>query len=331
MPIKKRYLFLASLFMTALLFGCSDNSNNADDDTGSQEPVADESSDSADSDSGRVLTDAVGHEVTIPDAPEKIIASYLEDYLVALDVTPAAQWSILDGQGLQDYLQDYLQAVPPIPYELPYESVTSFSPDLLLISSAEAVDDGKYEQYSKIAPTYVVGADNNSDWRENLLTIAEVLDLENKAQQLLASYDEKAQAAKEEIQAAIGTDATAAALWLVADSFFIVSENVSSGAVLYEDLGIAVPDVVKEISGDAAANWSPISLEEIATLEADHLFLINSDNASGAEMLNDPVWQSIPAVKNGQVYEYGPETSWLYTGPIASAQMIDHVVESLVK
>ena len=37
----------------------------------------------------RILTDAMGHEVTIPANPERIIASYLEDNLVALGITPA--------------------------------------------------------------------------------------------------------------------------------------------------------------------------------------------------------------------------------------------------
>ena len=52
----------------------------------------------------RTLTDAMGHEVEIPANPQHIIASYLEDNLVALGITPVAQWSVNDGAGIQNYL-----------------------------------------------------------------------------------------------------------------------------------------------------------------------------------------------------------------------------------
>ena len=99
---------------------------------------------------------------------------------------------------------------------------------------------------------------------------------------------------------------------------------------MYGDLGLSTPNVVKEISSTATGNWSAISLERLAELDADHIFLINSDKGNGAEMLQDPVWENIPAVKNGHIYEYGAETSWLYSGVIANTQIIDGVVESLV-
>lgn len=272
----------------------------------------------------------MGHEVTIPANPEGVIASYLEDNLVALGITPVAQWTVNDGASIQDYLQDELKDIPTIPYDLPYEVVTSFAPDLLIMGSADIVEGGKYEQYSKIAPTYVLETDNNSDWRDKLLKVGEVFGKTEEAEQVLAEYDEKAKASKELLQDSIGNE-SAAAIWLVNNNFFIVGDNVSSGAVLYEDLGLATPNVVKEISDTATSNWSAISLEKLAELDADHIFLINSDKGNGAEMLKDPVWQEIPAVKNGNIYEFEAETAWLYSGPIANSQIIDDVVESLTK
>lgn len=66
-----------------------------------------------------------------------------------------AQWTV--GQGsIQDYLAKELKDVPTISYDLPYEAVLKFEPDLLLISSSALVEGGKYKEYSKIAPTYVV-------------------------------------------------------------------------------------------------------------------------------------------------------------------------------
>ncbi|MEK5037374.1 iron-hydroxamate ABC transporter substrate-binding protein [Sporosarcina sp. FSL K6-3457] len=326
---KKISIIIASfLALVLLLVGCSDKNNEVTEKESEQaEPVETEVKEIPED---RTLTDAMGHEVTIPANPERIIASYLEDNLVALGITPVAQWSVKDGTSIQQYLQDYLKDVPIIPHDLPFEVVTSFTPDLLLVQSAQVVEGSKYEQYTKIAPTYVVEVENNSDWRAKLLTVGEVLGKADEAKQVLADYDKKASEAKQIIQDAIGTE-SAAAIWLVNNNFYIVGEHVSSGAVLYGDLGLTTPSVVKEISSTATGNWSAISLESLAELDADHLFLVNSDKGNGAEMLKDPLWKNIPAVKNGNIYEYGAETSWLYAGAIANTQIIDGVVESITK
>ncbi|MEK5068763.1 ABC transporter substrate-binding protein [Sporosarcina sp. FSL K6-1508] len=321
---KKRSVILSSfLALSIALTGCSDNNKTEEQSKDNEsKSVTEEAS------AERTLTDAMGHEVTIPVKPERIIASYLEDNLVALGITPIAQWAVNDGASKQNYLQDYLKDIPTIPHDLPFEVVTSFAPDLLIMNSAEAVEGSKYEQYTKIAPTFVLEVENNSDWRDKLLKVGEIFGKTNEAKKVLEEYEKKATDSKKIIQDSIGKE-SAAAIWLVNDTFFVVSENVSSGAVLYGDLGLTIPNVVHEISSSATGNWSSISLEKLAELDADHIFLINSDKGNGAEMLKEPLWQNIPAVKNGHIYEYEAETSWLYSGPIANTQIIDGVVEVL--
>ncbi|MGP4039241.1 ABC transporter substrate-binding protein [Gracilibacillus sp. D59] len=329
---RKNWLLCLSAAFLFVLAACGNG-----EDTDSAEPSAEENEakegqtaddNGAEGEETRTVTDAMGHEVTIPANPKRVIASYLEDYLVSLGITPVAQWSVREGEDIQEYLQDDLEGIPTIPSELPYEAVTSFEPDLLLMDSASMVEDNKYDQYNKIAPTFVVGTKQNNDWREELKIISEVFGMEEKAEEVLTEYEAKAKDAKEQIQSAIG-DESVAALWLFADTFYIVSENLSSGDLLYNDLGLTAPSVVSEISETTTANWSEISLEKLAELNADHIFLVNSNN--GSSVLEDPIWQNIPAVKKGNIYEYGQDSSWLYTGPIANSQMIDDALESLVK
>ncbi|KXG08671.1 putative siderophore-binding lipoprotein YfiY [Anoxybacillus sp. P3H1B] len=277
----------------------------------------------------RILTDAMGHEVKIPANPKRVLASYLEDPLLALGIKPVAQWSVNNGASVQGYLQDQLKDVPTIPYDLPFEAVQKFSPDLIIIDSASMVEGGKYEQYNQIAPTYVIGKEENNDWREELLRVGEIFGKKEKAEKLLDDYEAKVKEAKEKI--ADAGNPSVAAIWLVNGSFFVVSEKLSSGAVMYEDLGLKVPKVVKEISESGTANWNPISLEKLAELDADYIFLVNSDKANGSPILNNKLWKSIPAVKAGKVYEFSPDESWLYTGIIANEQIIDHILKSIAK
>lgn len=334
---KKKIWIIASLLVALTLLAACGNSKNTTENGQSeaQTPSEQNSGSEAKPEEGtteakteRTLTDAMGHEVKIPAEPKRVIASYLEDNLVALGITPAAQWSVKGG-NVQDYLQEYLKDVPTIEHDLPFEAVASFQPDLLIMDSASMVEGNKYSQYDKIAPTYVVGTEVNNDWREELMQVGEIFDMKEEAQAALDKYEQKAKDAKEQIQQAISGE-SAAAIWLVGGKLFVVSETLSSGAVMYGDLGLTVPNVVKEISASATGNWSSISLEKLAELDADHLFFINSDG-DGAEVLQDPLWANIPAVKNGNIYEYGKETSWLYTGTIANTQIIDDVLESLVK
>lgn len=321
---KKFVLVLMSLMVMSLwLAACgSNNKNEAANNAATNAPAATEAP------TERTLTDALGNEVTVPANPQRIIASYLEDHLVALGIKPVAQWSV--PNGIQDYLKDSLADVPTIGYDLPFEAVTSFDPDLILMAYDSNVEGDKFAQYSKIAPTFTIGDKLTADWRAALLKVGEVVGKSEEAQKALDAYDVKAKDAKEKIQG-FAAGESAAALWFVQGSFYIVSEKLSSGDLLYNQLGLAVPEVVKEISAAGTGNWNAIPLEKLAELDADHLFLINSGTDADSQALSDPIWQNIPAVKNGKLYEYPSTSSWLYAGTIAYSQVIDDVLESIVK
>ncbi|MDO3409976.1 ABC transporter substrate-binding protein [Saccharibacillus sp. CPCC 101409] len=276
----------------------------------------------------RVMKDAMDHEVTIPAEPKAIIASYLEDNLVALGVKPVAQWMIKSDQ-VQAYLQDSLSGVPGIPFDLPPEVVASYSPDLILIDGPDLVAGEKYKQYSAIAPTYVVGGAENNDWRDELLTIGDVLGKKDEAQKVLDDYDAKAADAKTKVDEATGGAKKAAVLWVLEKDVFVVNQNLSSGDVIYNDLGMTVPDIVKQASESSESNWSSLSLELLADIDADYLFLVNASGKDKDQVLSDPVWKNIPAVKEGQVYEFTGDSSWLYTGAIANGKIIDDVLSSV--
>ncbi len=282
-------------------------------------------------DDARKLTDAMGNEVAIPAEPQRVIASYLEDHLVALGVKPAAQWSV--PNGIQDYLQEGeggLEGVPTISYNLPPEEVASFEPDLILIGSESSVQNDLYSQYSKIAPTYVLGDEVNADWRAALSKIGEVLGKDKEAKLALDAYEQKVKATKEKLGDTVNGK-SAAILWLTQKQFYIVDNTVASGAVVYGDLGINPPNLVNEIPEEARASWNPISLEKLAELDADYIFLVNSDTGQTAETMDTGLWKSIPAVKAGEVYEMDTKSSWLYSGSVAGTRVLDDVAAALGK
>lgn len=321
--------------MTLVLSACGNNNGNAVNNAGeaatapaattAPAPTAEATTAPA---AEKTVTDAMGHKVTVPANPQRVLGSYLEDYLVTLGVTPVAQWSVTNG--VQDYLADALKDVPTISYDLPLEAVTSIAPDFHIVQSEGSVQNGLYDQLNKIAPTYVLGDEVSKDWRKSLLTIGDLLNKTSEAEAAIEAYDQKAAEAKAKISAAIG-DESVAILWLTQKNLYIVDETRSSGAVLYGDLGLQLPNLVTEIPADSRATWNPVSLEKLAELTADHIFLVNSVQNEGSDILNGPIWKGIPAVKAGNVTEFSPESSWLYTGAYANSKIIDDVLSTLVK
>ena len=312
---RSTWLTLLAACSLTLLGACGTN-NDSTDSSGSA---------TTSSEIATTFTDAMGNEVTVPENPQRVIGSYLEDYLVALGVTPVAQWTVGNDSD-QAYLQDKLADVPRINYDLPYEDVLSFEPDLLLMDSNSMVEGDKYDQYSKIAPTYVVTNSEEVTWRERLTDIAKVLHKEEQAAQVEADYDDLVAATKETYADQI-QGKSIAVLWVVNNSVFMVSETKSSGQLLYHELGFEVPSLVSEISESATADWSAVSLEKLAELDAYYLILVNSDK--GADFFSEQVWQNLDAVKNNHLWEFGPESSWLYNGPIAYTKMIEDIQSKL--
>lgn len=308
-------IMLGALTLSLTLAACAAENDEQENGTLTEEETVETE------EGPRVMTDGTGNEVEIPEDPEAIIASYLEDYLVALDVRPAAQWSIGDGEGVQFYLQDELGDVPTIPYDLPYESVLEYEPDLIIIR--DQVEQDMLEQYQQIAPTYVMNS-SPTDWRETLLELGEILDKEDEANEVIETYNVRAEETAE-VVSDVADGETAAAIWMIDTTLFVVHPERSSGAVLYGDAGFELPDVLNDLSDEA--DWASISLEELAEMDVDHLFLISDDEEPA--LTEDRLWQNIPAVANDNVYTFDSQSAWLYYGPIANEQVLGFIEDSL--
>lgn len=293
----------------------------------SEENTAEESTENAAGEEF-TLTDDAGNEVTVPENPERIIGTYLEDDLLTLEETPAAQWTVGED-SVQEYLQpEGLEGLPLMPFDLPFEAVVQEEPDLLMLSSSDLADGEKYDSYSKIAPTFVVESGSYDDWRDRLTRVSEVFGKEDLAQEKVAEYDALIEETSAELESEVGEE-TAVAIWWTGDSYFISNKDKSSGEVLYNDLGLSVPPLVEELSTDNETPWIEASLESLAEMKADHIFFIGNAEGDSETAFSDDVFKNIPAVENGNVYEYTQADSWLYSGYIANSLIVEDVEEAL--
>ena len=310
---------LAVLMLGVSIFaaGCSNEEANTSEES-SEESTGEE----------RILTDDAGNEVTVPENPERIIGTYLEDDLLTLEETPAAQWTVGED-SVQEYLQpEGLEGLPLMPFDLPFEAVVQEEPDLILLSSGDLASGEKYDSYAKIAPSFVVESGSYDDWRDCLTRVSEVFGKEDLAAEKVAEYDTLVEETSAELESEVGEE-TAIAIWWTGDSYFISNKDKSSGEVLYNDLGLTVPSLVEELSADNETPWIEASLESLAELDTDHIFFIGNAEGDSEKALSDDVFKNIPAVENGNVYEYTQADSWLYSGYIANSLIVRDVEEAL--
>ncbi|WP_188455266.1 ABC transporter substrate-binding protein [Virgibacillus oceani] len=321
MKTKSRFIMIAILFVLALIVSACGN-----DDTKSG--YSDEKAESGGN--SEVTIDSKMGEVTIPADVERVLAPYHEDALLALGVTPVAKWAI--GTSVQDYLEPQLEDVPSIEWNLPLEKVLEKTPELIILESNLDSYEGSVEDYQKIADaTYVMTEEVTDNWRKQVELFGKMLGKEEKAEEVLTSYDEKVANAKKKLSESIG-DETIAAIWVAGDQFYLFEQNRHSAEVLYSELGINQPEFVKSLGEADLTQWNALSMEKLSELKADHIFLLALEGEQGIETLkNSKVWQSIPAAKNDHVYIMNDPSFWTNKGLIASEKTIDAVVDTLVK
>jgi iron complex transport system substrate-binding protein len=308
-----RFIIIGTLCVALILTACGQNGGTQKGNGEAKQDIT--------------VTDAMG-KVTIPDKPQRVLAPNMEDSLVALGLTPAAQWSI--GSTVHDYLQSYLKDVPKIEWDLPLEQTIKANPDLIVFSSAASIKKGEYEEYKKIAPTYVYKDEESADWRKQLQVMGQLLGKEEKAKEALADYDAKSKKASADIKEAIG-DESAAILWVFGKQYYLFENTRYAANVLYHDLGVVQPEMVKKLP-KAGTNWSPVSLEALADLDADHIFLVSRPSEAGVKQLKQSsVWKNLPAVKKGNVYEMEDPSHWTINGLVANKLTMDKIMESLTE
>ncbi|MGR9047805.1 ABC transporter substrate-binding protein [Halobacillus faecis] len=319
---KKVTLYITGLLLLVLLVtGCSSDGEDPSSTSGDSDEATNEET------SERTLTHAMG-EITLEEKPERILAPYLEDSLVALGEKPVAQWSI--GESVLDYLQPQLEGVPKVGWDLPVEQAIEQNPDLIIFSAPSALQNGSYEDYSSIAKTYVFDEETGADWRKQLTTMGEILNKQDEAEQVLSDFDQKVEEASATIKENIG-DESVAFVWTMGEQFYVFDENRYGAEIFYNEMGIAKPEFLQSLP-EEGEQWNPVALEKLGELDADHVFLIGNEGEPGFEILeNSSVWQNTPAAQNGQVYEVNDPSHWTIDGVIAHEMSIDQMVDTLSK
>ena len=181
--IRHHILLCFLIFMMAALTACghSNSAGSATDQTTTAAAAETQGTTTA-ADQSQVNT--FKHDfgsAEVPAHPERIAGLYLEDYLTALGIKPVTQTVI--GSFSLKYLQSEIGDLPKVDTSaLDFEAMLSARPDLILLAFPTYANDGNYDKFSSIAPTYVFGAEAPDQWRETMVTIGELTGKQTEAQ-----------------------------------------------------------------------------------------------------------------------------------------------------
>ncbi|WP_346780774.1 ABC transporter substrate-binding protein [Paenibacillus sp. PastF-2] len=325
---KRTYWILYPLLLTLALVAsaCSNSSTNAGtattkSNTASSAPASASPQPEATTAPAAVKTvTTVNGEIEIPAEPKRIVAEEYLGSLIALGTIPVGA----PGLTLENvYFKEALAGVSDTGTygKMSPENIIALEPDLIISGMADS-----YETLSQIAPTVIVPYGELKNAHEELTYFGKLLGKEQEAKDWLDDYDKRIAAAKAKVDAAIPAEATFSILEHTDKSTWAYGDNFGRGRqAVYQALGRKPPTAVADVIMEK--QWAEISNEMLPSYAGDYL-IVTDNNQALEDFSNDPIWGSLPAVKNGHIYVWKEERSWYYD-PIAVLSQTEELADWL--
>jgi len=204
------------------------------------------------------------------------------------------------------------------------EALLAYGPDVII--GGNAINQDIVAELEKIAPTVILDEQTTDvwgDWPSVVTKFGEILGQEDVAESYISDYKAKLQSAKEKLA---GLEGTVAFVQVREKQVYLQGTNYLKP--YYEGLGLTPPE-----SADIAEG-AELSLEGLAVLDPDHLFLgfFNYGDKSVPALTDQwedsEVWSRLKAVENNHVYAINGELALGY-GPIGNSYGVDEVLKAL--
>ncbi|MCX2721803.1 ABC transporter substrate-binding protein [Roseibium salinum] len=274
----------------------------------------------------RDVTDSMG-TVTVPDEPKRVVVLTNEgtEALLALGVTPVGAANSWNGDPWWDHISEAMEGAEPVGKEsaVNLEMVAALEPDLILGNKQR--HEEIHAQLSAIAPT-VMSQELRGDWKINFRLYAEALGKQAEAEAAIDDYDAAVASLREKLGDHLNEEVSV--IRFVPGQIRIYQLDSFSG-VLLKDIGFNRP---------ANQNVEEFAIrtgkESIPDMDGDRIFYFTYETGNGEgsaleeEVLSDPLWQSLSAVKAGNVHRVS-DAIWNTAGGIIAARLMLQDIERI--
>ncbi len=283
------------------------------------------------------LTDARGKELTL-DAPATEVVGLewgVVENLVSLGVMPTGVADVkgygnwVSSAPLDDDVKDVgMRGEPSV------DALVGLNPDLVIATTD--LPENVVEQIEQAVPVLVLRGASADDpigqMRENLTLVAEAVGRTDKAEELLAGFDQTlADGARKVAEAG------------AAGRGFVLADGYLEGSTLSIRMFTAdslVGAVGNELGlknawtgeGDPDYGLAQTDVEGLTAL-GDVEFVYYDNAAVGEDpfqkgLAGNAIWASLPFVRGGNVHRL-PDGIWMFGGPASTAQFIDALVAAV--
>lgn len=267
----------------------------------------------------REVSHAMG-ATTVPDDPERVVVLTNEgaEALLALGVTPVGAANSWTGDPWYDHIAEAMEGVEPVGTEsaVNLELVAALEPDLILADKQR--HEEIHGQLSAIAPT-VLSEELRGDWMENFALYAEAVGREAEGRAVMEDFRARVAATAEALGPALEEEVSV--VRFLAGQIRVYQLDSFSG-VLLDPLGFARPE--NQAVEDFALR---VGKESIPDMDGDRIvhFTYEPGDGEGSalaeEVLDDPLWQSLSAVKAGRVHAVD-DAVWNTAGGVLAARLM---------
>jgi iron complex transport system substrate-binding protein len=270
----------------------------------------------------RVVQHKLG-TVCIPVNPQRIIAlspKYLVDPLLAIGVQPIGM-AMSDHQGEEDLeglTPNDIKAIQEVGdlYRPSLEKILKLKPDLIL--AMDFAHTAIYEQLGAIAPTVLVNQKEHFSFKKNLLYLAQLFDRTAEANRVLSQYEARLQQLRKQLNRK--PEEIEVTVLIYYSGTFVITKPAHTSHEIFSDIGL-----INKINTDSN---EAISIETLNHYDADVLFVMNYDGKPRSFFLENPLFASLNAVRNNQVY-FVDTDKWGANGPLGVNRMLDDIFKYL--
>lgn len=254
-------------------------------------------------------------DVELPEKIERIVSVdfYTPAALIDLGVMPVGVVNsyFTDTEGVGIPVQ-YSAAVADAGvasigeyYELNLEAVAKADPDVIIATSDFLpMDDPLREELEKVAPIITFEARDGESWRTRATELAKILDKEDVLEPLVEKYDARRDEIKDQYADILANEAVTVMV-PVADEWGTYADTHFATPIL-RDLGATFREQADDEVNEAKfPNW--FSYENLDRLSnADMIFVQRGNEEAFAALDTNTIWQNLPAVHRGMVFDYIP-------------------------
>ncbi|MEM8531380.1 MAG: ABC transporter substrate-binding protein [Chloroflexota bacterium] len=253
-------------------------------------------------------------ETEVPKNPQRVFtdaATLPVALTLDLPIVASYYWDGIQRIPTWEEQTEEVELIPSEDYSYNFEFLLAQDPDLILAFShiiyGSAEQETVYENLSAIAPTIVLFNDPAELWPQATNELAQIFELSDEEAARLENAGTTIAESCEPLRKTIGDD-TVMVLQPIDEEIWVIGPGWMDGgnflpysvtSHFYYFCGLNPPENLFDLVGTES---SPISQELIPEIQADYLFFYTYGDVDTDDILDNPLWQTIPAFQKDQVY-----------------------------